>query len=231
MEGLQAPEQEKELPAPNEKFLRTPTLWEKYGKWLMLSFILIIIIPISILFLKSKKTTSIQSTQAPTTPLIITQPPTTHLTPVLTATLTTAIEPTNDINIEKNDKMTITILVPENIDDYMQAIRKYVNGDSKINPAITWQLTKQQVTVPYSNDIIQATIRAAVDKLLTSTGLSNSSFVVGGLNIDKENRKAHVHIFHEEALASAAVRPIIEKNLLQFPEIEKVEFLNIIPGR
>lgn len=76
MEQLPPP-QEKELPAPNEKLLRSPTFWEKQGKvakWLAIgSIIIFILLSASALLLKSQKsiTISIQPTQPPiSTPAI-----------------------------------------------------------------------------------------------------------------------------------------------------------------
>lgn len=70
MEELPPP-QEKKLPAPNEKPLRSPIFREKYGKtakWLVISFVLLVIVlSSSTMLLQSQKSTTIpaQPTQLP----------------------------------------------------------------------------------------------------------------------------------------------------------------------
>lgn len=69
MEDSPTPVQEKELPSPNEKLLRSPTFWErqrKAAKWLAISLILLVIfLSTSTLLLQSQKSIVVKPTQSP----------------------------------------------------------------------------------------------------------------------------------------------------------------------
>lgn len=107
MEELLTPPEEKKLPAPEEKLLRPPTLWEKYAKfrWLTLLLLLILIL-ISISIFINKTSNISQTTQLPAP----TQPLPTYL-PTPTA------DPTANWKTYTNSKYRFTIKFPPNMQD------------------------------------------------------------------------------------------------------------------
>lgn len=107
MEQLSPLPHEKELPAPNEKLLRSPTFWERQGKtakWLAIGSIIFFLFFFTIaLLLKSQ------------TPIIIPTQPTQPQLSTIPMTISTSPDPTANWQTYKNEKYGFEFQYPENL--------------------------------------------------------------------------------------------------------------------
>ena len=124
-------------------------------------------------------------------------------------------------------KIDISILVPENIDAYNKAMTNYLQEGGK-NPLDKWLFVKKILSIPYTTDIIRASADAAAGELITQTKASVSYFKIQGdtayvlLNIDLDG-------WAGVSVSIGRIHPLVEKTLLQFPQIKKVVF-GFAPG-
>lgn len=153
MEQLPPPPQEKELPAPHEKLLRSPTLWEKQGKaakWLAIgSIIFFVVLLASTLLLRLLKPT--------TTPPI--QPPI-STTPTITSIPQNAIEISADKKSILNARTNEVIFTISDTQKYLK------NSGYEYNPD-TFQTTNAKYAGECFGD---AALSNKEDRIVFSTG-------------------------------------------------------------
>jgi len=125
---------------------------------------------------------------------------------------------------------TLTIMAPENPEEYRQAMTEFAQegGD---DPAKTWVFNKKEITVPYTDDPIKASANAAAQEFPTGGGPSKTEVIylkiINGtayvlMNIDIDG-------WAGVSVSLAIIHPVVEKTLLEFPEINKVIF-DFAPG-
>ena len=137
--------------------------------------------------------------------------------------------------IEPVKQTAITILVPKNIDNYKDIIfKEFEKGYNKANKEVTLSTelyTKKQLTVPDTSDIIKKTAQAATEVIPTQGGKEGASIVYFKI----QDNTVYVMISMQldgwagVSYSIAMIEPIIEKNLLQFPQIKHVVF-DVAPG-
>jgi hypothetical protein len=144
-----------------------------------------------------------------------------------------ATQTSTDLSSGQKNTIEVTIMVPKdenNYDNYKQAIYKYTDGNGK-DPSKTWIFVKKQVIVPYTADVVKASAEAAAGEIPTSGGPDKAS--IAYLKI--KDGTAYVLLdIDEDGWAGVSytigyIHPLVEKTLLQFPEIKKVVF-NFAPG-
>lgn len=124
MQDLPTPPHEKELPAPHEKLLRSPTFWEKQrkaAKWLALGSILIFILILL--------TASILLLRTPKNPTILPQP-----TPISTIPTKTSI-PSNPVanwQTYKNEEYGFEIKFPSDLVLQKDTGETYISFEGKL---------------------------------------------------------------------------------------------------
>lgn len=120
------------------------------------------------------------------------------------------------------ERTSVTVMVPTDIAGYDKAMTKYLQTGGK-NPLTTWPFVKQAINTAYSIDIIRASANAAAGVLHTQTVAkvaymkikSGTAYVL--LNIDLDG-------WAGSSVATGRIHPLVEKTLLQFPQIKKVVF-------
>ncbi len=129
---------------------------------------------------------------------------------------------------------TITILVPENIDNYTKELDKRyeTNGfDAAKTLSANEPFIKKQLNVPDTGDIIKESAQAAAEVIPTQGGIEGAAIVYYKI----QNNTAYIMIriqldgWAGVSHSIAEIEPIIEKNLLQFPQIQYVVF-DVAPG-
>ena len=116
-------------------------------------------------------------------------------------------------------------MVPADLTGYSQKMADFVQVGWE-DPLKTQIFVQKIINTPYSGDIKQASAELAAQQFSTGGGpakvlvnyfkvLSGTAYVV--LNID-ENGRAGVSV------SIARIHPVVEKTLLQFPEIHSVVF-------
>ncbi len=123
------------------------------------------------------------------------------------------------------EAMEITILVPEDIATYQMQMTNYAQTGEGENPAETMNFVEKEITIEKTQDIIKASAQAAAQEL--SIGGPGQASVEYFEIVDKT---AYVLLdididgWAGVSVSIAQVHPLVEKTLLQFPEIEKVVF-------
>ena len=116
-------------------------------------------------------------------------------------------------------------MVPENEQDYLGKMAEFVQTGGN-DPLKTWQFVKKELQVPFTNDPIKASAEAAAAEIPTSGGPAGAA--VTYLKI--QNKTAYVVLEMDingwagVSVSIAKIHPLVEKTLLQFPEISKVVF-------
>jgi len=131
--------------------------------------------------------------------------------------------------------MTVTIMVPENIDTYKNAISNYLYGSNPpaSNPAEDWPFAKKEVSIPVSDNIIRASAEAAADELATYGNPNTRNHII---YLKIQNGIAYVFLDIDiDGWAGVSgtigiIDPLVEKTLLQFPQIKNVKFRAVAPG-
>lgn len=124
----------------------------------------------------------------------------------------------------------LTIQVPENMSLYLSEMNKYI-FEGKPNPSMTWKFIPKKVTVPYTTGVIRASAQAAAEQIETQGGIPSAEVVYLKI-IDKTAYillAMHIDGWAGSSISSAKIKPLVEKTLLQFPEISSVIF-NVAPG-
>jgi len=134
--------------------------------------------------------------------------------------------PTEEVVGEiKKNYSTITILVPENYNSYKQKMTEYVQTGGE-DPLLTTKFVKKELTIPYTNDLIRASAQAAAEEIAPNGGPAKAS--VAYLKI--ANGTAYVLLdidldgWAGVSVSLAIIHPLVEKTLVQFPEINNVIF-------
>jgi len=117
-----------------------------------------------------------------------------------------------------------TIMVPQDITAYEKAMDEYVSMGGK-NPAVTWLFVKKTISIAPTQDIFGDTIELAAEQIPTQAGTSSlvtyikvvdgTAYVLLKMDIDG---------WAGVSFAIAKVHPLVEKTLLQYPDIKAVKF-------
>lgn len=129
-----------------------------------------------------------------------------------------AQNPTSTIN-------TTTIMVPKDINAYGDAMNKYV-FDGGTNPASWWIFVKQTIAIPPTINVIKASAQAAAEQIQTQSGKPGAVVEYFKIIDGTAYILLHMHIdgWAGVSVSLAKIEPLIEKTLLQFPEIKTVKF-------
>lgn len=128
---------------------------------------------------------------------------------------------------------TVTIMVPKNEEDYRQKMIEFsqVGG---INPLTTWVFVKKELPLPLNVDPIKASAVLAAQEIPVG-GSNSESSSVAVVYWKVVNKTAYVLLRMDVdgwagvSTAIAVTHPLVEKTLLQFPEIQRVIF-DYAPG-
>lgn len=118
----------------------------------------------------------------------------------------------------------VTVLVPADAQEYWEMI----GGEQNFEKAAELPFVKKKVLVPYSRDVIRASAAAAVREMPGQDAEAGITY----LKIEKGT--AYV-VLYSDGWAGvsfwwAAVKPVVEKTLLQFKEIKRVVIWDKLPG-
>lgn len=126
----------------------------------------------------------------------------------------------------------VTILVPNDMAAYGIAMQGYIN-EGKPNPAPSWPFVKKTVSVTTisGSTLIQASAQAAAEQISTQAGkygaqiaylkiVNGTAYILTAIDFDG---------WAGSSYSLAMIKPLIEKTLLQFPEITSVKF-SVAPG-
>ncbi len=125
---------------------------------------------------------------------------------------------------------SVTILVPEYLEAYDTAMNKFI-FDGGLNPLESIPFVKLEVPVDPTTDVVKASASASASYIKTQGGemaskveyfkiVDGTAYVVLGMQL---NGWAGVSV------SFGKIKPLVEKTLLQFPEIKTVKF-EVAPG-
>lgn len=119
----------------------------------------------------------------------------------------------------------ITIMVPNAPSNYDKVMTIYAQEGGQ-NPSVTWKFDKKTLTIPYTTDIIKASAEAAAKQLIPFGGPDRAS--IAYLKIKNDTAYVLLDIdldgWPGASISTERIHPLIEKTLLQFPQIEYVVF-------
>jgi len=128
----------------------------------------------------------------------------------------------------------LKIMVPENDSVYRTAMTRYAQEGGE-NPLVRVRFVKKEVVVPSVTDIIRASAQAAAEHIYPAFASAGSPGVDSVVYLKVQNDTAYILLGMDidgwagVSVATAIVHPVVEKTLLQFPEIRHVVF-GKIPG-
>ncbi len=124
----------------------------------------------------------------------------------------------------------VTIMVPDNMESYLTAMNKYI-FDGGNNPSKTWTFVAKKIPTTPSSDIIKTSAQVAAEQIDTQGGIPSAEVVY----LKIVNKTAYILLAMQidswvsVSTSLAKIKPLVEKTLLQFPEIESVVF-DTAPG-
>lgn len=123
--------------------------------------------------------------------------------------------------------MSVTIMIPNDMEKYIAAMNDYVSG-GKPNPSKNWSFVKKTVVVVVSSttDTIKASAQAAAEQIPTQSGKIGSVVDYFKIIDGTAYILLHMHLdgWAGVSISLAKIEPLVEKTLLQFPEITSVKF-------
>jgi len=128
------------------------------------------------------------------------------------------------VTVEANTSK-ITILVPQNIDNYKASIDNCAGEQACRDVAVTAsQFMSKELTIPYTEDVIKASALAAANLIPTQAGTLSAAYWKIQNNTVFLLLNIHLDGWAGVSMSLARIEPIIEKTLLQFPEVKQVVF-------
>ena len=127
---------------------------------------------------------------------------------------------------------SITIMVPENDSAYKEKMTQFVQ-DGGENPLLTTTFIKKEVTIPYTRDIVKASAQAAAEDIYPASASAGGPGVDSVAYLKIQNDTAYILLNMDidgwagVSVAVGIVHPVVERTLLQFPEIKHVVFDSI----
>ena len=124
---------------------------------------------------------------------------------------------------------SVTIMVPENDSAYKEKMIEFIQGGCE-NPLITTTFIKKEVTIPYTRDIVKASAQAAAEDIYPASASTGGPGVDSVAYLKIQNDTSYILLNMDivgwagVSVAVGIVHPVIEKTLLQFPEIKHVVF-------
>lgn len=138
--------------------------------------------------------------------------------------------PTPSTTTSSPTQTKITILVPDNVTAYNKAMTEYIQGGGQ-NPLKNWVFVKKELSIPYTTDIVKASAEAAAEELTPYGGPAKTS--IAYLKIQDGTAYALLDIdldgWAGVSVSIGRIHPLVEKTLLQFPQIKNVVF-GFAPG-
>jgi hypothetical protein len=126
--------------------------------------------------------------------------------------------------------LIISIIIPEDYDSYRQAIAEFVQTGGP-DPLLDTKFIKKTLAIPFTEDRILASAQSAAAEIYTGGGPEKAT--VDYLKIKDGTAYVLLNIDLDAwagvSLSLAAIHPLVEKTLLQFPEIRQVVF-DYAPG-
>lgn len=124
----------------------------------------------------------------------------------------------------------LTILVPDNLDAYRNAMNEYTSNGGE-NPSKNWPFIKKVITVPFTTDTVKASAEAAAEQISTHGGPTHAS--IAYLKIKDSMAYVLLDIdldgWAGVSFSTNQIHPLVEKTLLQFSQIQNVKF-GFAPG-
>ena len=112
--------------------------------------------------------------------------------------------------------MEVTVFVPADVQKYSEMI----TGEQDFKRAAELPFVQKKVAVPYSTDLVRASAEAAVKEM---PGQDDGAAIT---YLKVEKGTAHVLLYSDGwagvSFWWAAVKPVVEKTLLQFKKIKRV---------
>ncbi len=139
--------------------------------------------------------------------------------PTQTESVSTSTETTPEVK-------TVNIVIPANIEEYQQKMTDHVQTGAP-DPLPTTKFVTQAIEIPSASDPIKVAAETAA-KSVYQAGGGPSEITVESLRV--ENATAYVQLNIDTngwagvSVAQGIVHPVVEKTLLQFEGIKKVEF-------
>ena len=127
---------------------------------------------------------------------------------------------------------SITIMVPENDSAYKEKMTQFVQEGGE-NPLITTTFITKEITIPYTRDIIKASAQAAAEDIYPASASAGGPGVDSMAYFKIRDDTAYILLNMDidgwagVSVAIAIVHPVVERTLLQFPEIKHVVFDSI----
>jgi len=131
----------------------------------------------------------------------------------------------NESSQPAENTSVISIMVPENYDFYRQKMTQFVQEGGE-DPLKTMKFIKKELNVPYTSDFVKASAQAAAEEIAPTGGPPKASIAY----LKAQNGTAYVLLdidldsWAGASVSLAIIYPLIEKTLLQFPEINRVVF-------
>lgn len=132
----------------------------------------------------------------------------------------------NSLPIENVENFSaITIMVPENYALYKQKMTEFAQVGG-VDPLDNTKFEKKVINIPLTTDLINASAQAAAEEIAPSGGPAKASIAY----LKVQNKTAHVLLdidldgWAGVSTSLAIIHPLVEKTLMQFPEINSVVF-------
>lgn len=134
--------------------------------------------------------------------------------------------PVVDIQIQPaGESSNITILVPEDYELYKEQMIEFVQAGGS-DPLETIDFIEKEIIFSYSDDIVKASAQAAAEEIAPSGGPAKAS--ISSLKIKDGTAYVLLDIdldgWAGVSVSQAIIHPLVERTLMQFPEINKVVF-------
>src|SRR6266550_611316 len=119
----------------------------------------------------------------------------------------------------------VTIMVPNDLAAYEKAINEYVSSGG-VDPSKTWPFVTKTFPASQTTDVIMASAEAAAEQIHTQASsvkpqvayfkvVNGTAYVLLTIDIDG---------WAGVSFAIAKIHPLVEKTLLQFPDVKSVKF-------
>lgn len=137
---------------------------------------------------------------------------------------TTPLQPTNE-NSSSDEFSILTIMVPEDDEQYKQAMTEFVQAGGQ-DPLPTTTFIPKEFVIPHTEDLIRASAQAAAQEIPPGGGPQHASIAYFTIQNDTAYVLLDIDLngWAGVSVSIAIIHPLVEKTLLQFPEITKVVF-------
>ncbi|TSA24486.1 MAG: hypothetical protein D4R67_11710 [Bacteroidetes bacterium] len=130
------------------------------------------------------------------------------------------------------DTSTITVMVPGNESVYKEKMAEFVQAGGE-DPLVTTTFIAKEITIPYTSDLMKASAQAAAEEIYPASASAGAPSVDSVAFFKIRNDTAYILLNMDidgwagVSVAVAIVHPVVERTLLQFPEVKHVVFDSI----